>query len=68
MMDDAVSRDLIRVTAGPVIPCAEFREKARAAADAAGTADKKQAAVDALMAEMEKLHLAAEEKRQTLLK
>jgi glycerol-3-phosphate O-acyltransferase len=65
MMDDSVSRDLVRVTAGPVIACAEFREKARAAAE--GT-DKKQAAVDALMAELEKLHCAAEEKRQTLLK
>jgi glycerol-3-phosphate O-acyltransferase len=65
MMDDPVSRDLVRVTAGPVIPCAEFREKARAAAEGA---DKKQAAVDALMAELEKLHLTAEEKRQALLK
>jgi glycerol-3-phosphate O-acyltransferase len=65
MMEDTVSRDLVRVTAGPVIPCAEFREKARAAT--AG-ADKKQAAVDALMAELEKLHRAAEEKRQALLK
>jgi glycerol-3-phosphate O-acyltransferase len=65
MMDDPVSRDLIRVTAGPVISCAEFREKARAAA---GGADKKQAAVDALMAELEKLHQTAEEKRQALLK
>jgi glycerol-3-phosphate O-acyltransferase len=68
MMDDAVSRDLIRVTAGPVLSCAEFREKARAAAEAAGIEDKKQAAVDALMAELEKIHLAAEEKRQALLK
>jgi glycerol-3-phosphate O-acyltransferase len=68
MMDDEVSRDLIRVTAGPVFSCAEFREKARAAAEAAGIEDKKQAAVDALMAELEKLHMAAEEKRQALLK
>jgi glycerol-3-phosphate O-acyltransferase len=68
MMDDAVSRDLIRVTAGPVLSCAEFREKARAAAEALGTEDKKQAAVDALMAELENLHLAAEEKRRALLK
>jgi glycerol-3-phosphate O-acyltransferase len=64
MMDDAVSRDLVRVTAGPVLSCAEFREKARAAAEAAGIEDKKQAAVDALMAELEKLHIPAEEKRR----
>ncbi|MDR2258405.1 MAG: 1-acyl-sn-glycerol-3-phosphate acyltransferase [Treponema sp.] len=68
MMDDEVSRDLVRVTAGPVRSCAEFREKARAAAEAAGIEDKKQAAVEALMAELEKLHIAAEEKRQALLK
>jgi glycerol-3-phosphate O-acyltransferase len=68
MMDDSVSRDLIRVTAGPVLSCAEFRKKARAAADAAGIEDKKQAAVDTLMAELEQLHLAAEEKRRALLK
>jgi glycerol-3-phosphate O-acyltransferase len=68
MMDDEVSQDLIRITAGPVLSCAEFREKARAVAGAAGIEDKKQAAVDALMAELEKLHVAAEEKRQVLLK
>jgi glycerol-3-phosphate O-acyltransferase len=64
MMDDAVSPDVVRVTAGPVLSCAEFREKARAAAEAAGMEDKKQAAVDALMAELEKLHITAEEKRR----
>jgi glycerol-3-phosphate O-acyltransferase len=64
MLDDFVSRDLVRVTAGPVLSCASFREKARAAA---GDGDKKQAAVDALMAELEKLHVAAEEKRRALL-
>jgi glycerol-3-phosphate O-acyltransferase len=68
MMDDAVSQDLIRVTAGPVISCAEFRKKTRAAAEAAGIEDKKQATVDALMTELERLHLAAEGKRRSLLK
>jgi glycerol-3-phosphate O-acyltransferase len=65
MMDDSVSQDLVRITAGPVISCAEFRKKARAAAE---EEDKKQAAVDALMAELGNLHAAAEEKRQPLLK
>ncbi|MDR0641046.1 MAG: 1-acyl-sn-glycerol-3-phosphate acyltransferase [Treponema sp.] len=67
MLEDSVSRDLVRITAGKVLPCAEFREQARAAAEAAGIEDKKQAAVDAVMAELEKMHLAAEEKRQGLL-
>ena len=67
MMNDAVNSDLLRVTAGPVHSCAEFRNKARAAAEASGIEDKKQAAVDAIMAELDCLHTAAEEKRQRLL-
>ena len=63
MMNDVICKDIIRLTAGPVLPCAEFRNSARAAAEAAGIEDKKQAAVDAVMAELEKLHIAAEEKR-----
>jgi glycerol-3-phosphate O-acyltransferase len=68
MLDDEVSKDLVRITAGPVQSCAEFREKARVAAEAAGNEDKKQAAVDAIMEELEKMHTAAEERRQKLLK
>ncbi|MDR2477193.1 MAG: 1-acyl-sn-glycerol-3-phosphate acyltransferase [Treponema sp.] len=68
MINDAVSSDLLRVTAGPVYSCAWFRDKARAAAEAAGIEDKKQAAVDAIMEELDRLHTAAEEKRQRLLK
>jgi glycerol-3-phosphate O-acyltransferase len=67
MLNDIVSTDLILVTAGPVRSCAEFREQARAAAEAAGIEDKKQAAVDAIMAELDTLHTAAEEKRRLLL-
>jgi len=63
MLNDVVGRDVVRITAGPVLSCAEFRDRARAAAEAAGIEDKKQAAVDAVMAELEKLHVAAEEKR-----
>jgi len=66
MINDAVSKDLIRVTAGPVLSCSEFREKARASVS--GDEDKKQAVANAIMAELEKMHLAAEEKRQLLLK
>ena len=67
MLNDAVCEDVILVTAGPVYSCAEFREKAKIAAEAAGIEDKKQAAVDAIMQELEKIHIAAEEKRQALL-
>ena len=64
MMNDIVCRDIIRITASRVQLCAEFREKALAAA---GFEDKKQVTVDAIMAELDKLHIMAEEKRQKLL-
>jgi glycerol-3-phosphate O-acyltransferase len=67
MLEDSVSRDLVLITAGKVRSCAEFREQARAAAEAAGIEDKKQAAVDAVMTELEAMHTAAEGKRQKLL-
>jgi glycerol-3-phosphate O-acyltransferase len=66
MINDEVSEDLVRVTASPVISCAEFREKARASMPEG--ADKKQAVCDAVMAELEKMHIADEEKRQQMLK
>jgi len=64
MVNDSVSRDIVRVTAGPVCSCAEFRGKARAKAEADGVEDKKQVVVDAIMAELERLHNEAEEKRK----
>jgi glycerol-3-phosphate O-acyltransferase len=67
MLEDSVSQDLVRVTVGKVRSCEEFREQARAAAEAAGIEDKKQAAMDAVMAELETMHTAAEERRQKLL-
>jgi len=66
MINDEVSEDVVRVTASPVISCAEFREKVRASLSE--SEDKKQAVCDAVMAELEKMHIAAEEKRQLLLK
>jgi glycerol-3-phosphate O-acyltransferase len=68
MMDDSVSEDLLIVTAGPVQSCAAFREKARAAAEAAGVEDKKQATVDSIMEELERMHIEVEKKRRILLK
>ncbi|MDR0668490.1 MAG: 1-acyl-sn-glycerol-3-phosphate acyltransferase [Treponema sp.] len=67
MLEDPVSKDLVRITAGPIRSCAEFREHVRAAAEAAGIEDKKQAVADAIMAELEAMHITAEEQRRKLL-
>jgi len=66
MIHDEVSEDLVRVTVSPVISCAEFREKARASMSE--DEDKKQVVCDAVMAELERMHIAGEAKRQKLLK
>jgi glycerol-3-phosphate O-acyltransferase len=62
MIQDEVSKGVIRITAGKVLSCPEFRDKARSDAEAAGIEDKRQAAVDAIMAELSRLHDEAEEK------
>jgi glycerol-3-phosphate O-acyltransferase len=67
MMNDIVTSDIVRVTAGPIFSCADFRAKARGEAEAAGVEDKKQAVVDAIMAELERLHNEAEDKRKKIL-
>ena len=64
MMDDEVHRDIVRVTASPVLSCSEFRNNAISAAQKAGTEDKKQATVDAIMLELEAMHRRVEELRQ----
>ena len=64
MMEDSVSKDVVRITAGPVISCREFRDEARAGSDE----DKKQAVADAIMAVLEKMHIEGEVRRQKLLK
>jgi glycerol-3-phosphate O-acyltransferase len=66
MMNDALSNDIVRVTVGPVFPCAEFRDNIIKAS--AEDEDKKQAVADAIMNELEKIHIAAEKERQKLLK
>jgi glycerol-3-phosphate O-acyltransferase len=65
MMNDMVSKDVVTVTAGPVIECEAFREKVRAAATE--DEDTKQAVADAIMNELEKMHIAAEEERKKLI-
>jgi glycerol-3-phosphate O-acyltransferase len=68
MMDDYISPDIIQYTAGPVISTEEFRKSHRENAEAAGIEDKKQAVVDAIMAELEIMHNKVEPERQKLLK
>ena len=65
MMNDFVSKDVIRVTSGPIVSCKEFRDKIRTTTPE--TEDKKQAVADSIMTELEKLHESAEEKRKKLL-
>jgi glycerol-3-phosphate O-acyltransferase len=68
MMDDYISQDIVRCTAGPVLSCTDFRNAARAKAEAAGIEDKKQAAVDAIMEQLEIMHNQVEKERKQLLK
>jgi len=65
MLNDILSKDVVRITISPVVSCNEFRENARAAVD--DDEDKKQAVADAIMNELEKMHITAEEKRKKLL-
>ena len=73
MMEDTVGKDLVRISAGPVLSCEEFRDKARANAGAAQTndkesKDKKQAVADAIMAELEIMHIEGEQRRKQFMK
>jgi len=61
MINDMVKKDIITVTVGKVSSCADFREKVKTGIT--GEEDKKQAVADAIMNELEKMHIAAEEKR-----
>ena len=63
MMDDEVTKDVVRISFGPVISCDEFRSKAR---DDGGE-DKKQAVADAIMAELEEMHIQGIERRKQFL-
>jgi hypothetical protein len=65
MMNDAVSKDVVRIGIGPVISCKEFRDNIINSSE--DDENKKQAVADAIMNELEKMHLTAEEKRQKLL-
>ena len=66
MLNDAISKDIVRITVGKVLSCAEFRDRARNKAQAAGIEDKRQATVDAITDELDRMHNEAEEKRAKL--
>jgi glycerol-3-phosphate O-acyltransferase len=63
MIDDFVSEDILRITVSPIISCGEFREKTQFEAEKAGIEDKRQAVVDAIMRQLEKMHNDAEPER-----
>jgi glycerol-3-phosphate O-acyltransferase len=67
MMEDFVSKDVVRITAGPVLSCTEFRDQVRAEAETQGIEDKKLASVDAIMRLLEDIHNKAEPERQKFL-
>lgn len=67
MMDDPVTKDVVRLGVGPVLSCREFREKAKAEADADSLADTKQAVANSIMEELEKMHVVGEEIRKRYL-
>ncbi|MDR2493590.1 MAG: 1-acyl-sn-glycerol-3-phosphate acyltransferase [Spirochaetaceae bacterium] len=56
MMDDYVSQDRVRFSVSPVLSCGDFRNQARARAEEAGIEDKKQAAADAIMEQLQVIH------------
>ena len=69
MLDDSVSKDVVNITAGPVLSCSEFRSKIRDEVDAKAEGngkqlDKKQAVADAIMAELERMHIEGEKERK----
>jgi glycerol-3-phosphate O-acyltransferase len=72
MMEDEVSKDVVRIGVGPVLSCGEFREKIKAETGAKDVApnreDKKQAVADAIMEELEKMHREGKKKREQYLK
>ena len=58
MLEDSVSRHIVRITAGSVIPCSEFRNRIKAEKV---LEDKKQAVADAIMEILEEMHKANDE-------
>jgi len=64
MLNDSVSKDIVRVTVGPVTDCKEFRNTVLA--KTTEEEDKKQAVANEIMNELERMHTAAEIERLKL--
>jgi hypothetical protein len=64
MINDTVSKDIVRVTVSPVTDCNEFRNKVLAKTT---DEDKKQAVANEIMNELERIHTAAEIERLKLV-
>ena len=64
MINDTVSKDIVRVTVSPVTDCNEFRNKVLAKTT---EEDKKQAVANEIMNELERMHTAAEIERLKLV-
>jgi glycerol-3-phosphate O-acyltransferase len=62
MTEDQVVPDVIHIEADPVISCAEFRDSVRATVPE--DADRKQAVVDAIMEQLEEMHIRNEKLRK----
>ena len=60
MTEDTVWKDRLIFDASPVINCEEYREKIKAEHGDLTGIDKKQAVVDQVMADLEKMHEANE--------
>ena len=60
MTEDTVWKDRLIFDASPVINCEEYREKVKAEHKDLTGIDKKQAVVDQVMADLEKMHEANE--------
>jgi len=64
MKDDTISKDLVYITISPVLSCEKFRENIITASGGfSDAADRKQAVADAIMAELEKMHIEGEKRR-----
>jgi len=66
MMNDIVNKDVVRVTVSPVVNCNEFRDEVLAKITNEEE-DKKQAVVNEIMNELERIHTAAEAERLKLV-
>jgi len=67
MMNDAVTKDVVRVTAGPVVDCQKFRDEILERISDDDKVDKKQAVADEIMKVLEKMHSEGEIERLKLI-